>query len=362
MDERVFDFMLPFFSEEYANPGSPHLFGHSIGEAIEEAQLNVARLIGAGKHDFVFTSGATESINLAIKGLRHHSRKHIVTVATEHKAVLEPCRYMEREGFTVNYLKVNRDGTVDRELLKEAITDETCLVSAMLVNNETGVILPIKEMAAMAHARGALFMTDATQAVGKIAVDVRDLNVDLLAFSAHKFYGPKGIGALYISPKIKNQLGIQVHGGGQQRNRRSGTLNMPGIVGLGKACDLAQTEMAGNEKRIRALRDRLEQALLQTDKCFLNGHQQNRIHTTSNICFRGIESERLIPALQNIAVSNGAACSAISFQPSHVLKAMGLSDEEALASIRFSLGNFNTAEEIETTIEKVSGLIKQFRN
>lgn len=361
LDKQVLDAMLPYFTDLYANAGSSHLAGLEIQEAVENAAWQTATLIGAKEEEIIFTSGATESINLAIKGLANETKKHIVTVATEHKAVLETCHYMESIGFEVTYLPVASDGILDINILNELITNKTLIVIIMMTNNETGVIQNIDEISTVIHAKNALFLCDTTQAVGKIPIDVKKLGIDLLALSAHKFYGPKGVGALYISSEAKIKLSPLLNGGNQQRKLRSGTLNVPGIIGLGKAAEIAVLEIDNDHNRIILLRDQLENGLLKIEGSFVNGNTQNRIYNTSNICFPGVNSEQLILALQNIAVSNGASCSSVTSQPSHVLKALGLSDEEALSSIRFSLGRFTTAEEIEETIERVTALIAQLR-
>jgi cysteine desulfurase len=361
LDDRVLSAMLPFFTENYANASSSHLFGLTVNEAVEEAREQVADLIGAKPKEITFTSGATEAINLAIKGLINQPKKHIVTVATEHKAVLDTCHYMEQQGFTVTYLPVKQDGMVDLATLEQAITNETLLVSVMFVNNESGAIQPISLIANLAHAKGALFITDATQAVGKAVIDVKALKIDLLALSAHKFYGPKGVGALYVSADARLKLEPQSHGGGHERKLRSGTHNVPGIIGLGKACEIAAADMVADATHIMQLRNHLENELLKLEDTYINGNIKHRLYTTTNICFRGIQSENLILALQNIAVSNGSACSAVTTEPSYVLKAMGLTDADALASIRFSLGRFTTAREIEATIIKVTELVNKLR-
>ena len=359
LDERVLTAMLPYFTDLYANASSSHIAGLEIHEALENAAWQTANLIGAKEEEIIFTSGATESINLAIKGLANETKKHIVTVATEHKAVLETCRYMESIGFEVTYLPVASDGILNLNLLNEATTIKTLIIIVMTTNNETGVMQNIAKMADIAHAKNALFLCDATQAVGKVSIDVKKLGIDLLALSAHKFYGPKGIGALYISAEAKIKLSPLLNGGNQQRRLRSGTLNVPAIIGLGKASEIAVLEIDNDHNRIILLRDQLENGLLKIEGSFVNGNTQNRIYNTSNICFPGVNSEKLILALQNIAVSNGSSCSSVTSQPSHVLKALGLSDEAALSSIRFSLGRFTTAEEIEETIERVTALIAQ---
>lgn len=361
LDERVLDAMLPYFTHSYANASSGHLAGLTVNEAVENAAWQVANLIGATPEEIIFTSGATESINLAIKGLANQNKKHIVTVITEHKAVLDTCQFMESIGFEVTYLPVDSDGILDLQLLNDSITDQTLMVIVMMVNNEIGVIQDIDRISAIVHSKKTLFMCDATQAVGKMAIDVQKSGIDLLAFSAHKFYGPKGVGALYLSAKAKLKLTPQIHGGGQQRKLRSGTLNVPGIIGLGKASEIAEAEMKTDQERIKKLRDQLEKSLLQIKGSFVNGNTTNRIYNTSNICFPGVNSESLILALQNISVSNGSSCSAVTSDPSHVLKALGLSDENALSSIRFSLGKFTTEGEILVTIERVCALVEQLR-
>lgn len=361
LDDRVLAAMIPYFTEQYANAGSSHLFGLTVNEAVEAAREQVALLIGSQPGEIVFTSGATESVNLAIKGLAKNNRKHIVTVTTEHKAVLDTCAYAEKEGFLVTYLNVDKSGLVSPDALKDVVNQNTMLVCVMLANNETGVLQPIAELAGIAHAAGALFMCDATQAVGKIPVNVNTLGIDLMQFSAHKFYGPKGVGGLFVSSKIRKFLAAEIHGGGQQRNLRSGTLNVSGIIGLGKASEIAHDEMQNDALRMSALRDRLQTGLLKIEGSYVNGNIAARLPNTTNICFPGTNSEQLIIALQDIAVSSGAACSAVTTEPSHVLKAMGLTDYDALSSLRFSLGRFTTAAEIDITIEKVTALVAKMR-
>lgn len=356
VDERVLEAMLPYFTQLYANSTSQHIAGLTVNEAVENAAWQTADLINADAEEIIFTSGATEAINLAIKGLADQDRKHIITITTEHKSVLETCAFMESIGFKISYLPVGQDGRLDLNLLDQSITDNTLAFIGMLSNNETGVIQNVSKIAALLKSKNVLFICDATQAVGKIPVDVKTLGIDLLALSAHKFYGPKGIGALYISAKAKIKLTTQILGGGQQRKLRSGTLNVPGIIGLGKASEIAVNELEGDRKRIAILRDKLENDLLKFEGSFVNGNTKNRIYNTTNICFPGVNSEQLIMALGNISVSNGASCSAVTSEPSHVLKAMGLSDEEALSSIRFSLGRFTTSQEIDIAVERVLAL------
>ncbi|MFV8466423.1 cysteine desulfurase family protein [Flavobacterium sp. LB1P62] len=362
LDKRVLLAMLPYFTEYYANVTSSHLFGLSVGEVVDFARQQVADLIGAKPREITFTSGASEAINLAIKGLIHHNNKHIITALTEHKAVLDTCAYMELCGFEVTYMPVNKDGFINLEALEAAIRIDTLLVCIMLANNETGLLQPIKQISSLAHTKGALFMTDATQAVGKLPIDVSELGIDMMPLSAHKFYGPKGIGALYVSSTAKIKLDSQIHGGGQERKMRSGTLNVPGIIGLGKACEIASLEMQGDNVRITALRNHIEYELLKIEDAFVNGNSEDRrLYNTTNICFPEANSEKLILGLQNIAVSSGSACSAITTEPSYVLKELGLTDADALSSIRFSLGKFTTEEEINIVIKKVTELVATLR-
>jgi len=361
VDERVLNAMLPYFTDLYANSTGTHLAGLTVKEAVENAAWQTADLINADADEIIFTSGATEAINLAIKGLVDQERKHIVTIQTEHKAVLETCRFMESIGFEVTYLSTDADGLLNLQLLEEIITDKTLIFIGMFSNNETGVIQNISAISKILKSENVLFMCDATQAVGKILIDVKTLGIDLLTLSAHKFYGPKGVGALYVSAKAKIKLSPQILGGGQQRKLRSGTLNVPGIIGLGKASEIALNELEKDQNRISLLRDQLEKGLLQFEGSFVNGNTENRMYNTSNICFPGVNSEQLILALGNISVSNGASCSAVTTEPSHVLKAMGLSDELALSSIRFSLGRFTTAEEIDVAVERVLELAEKLR-
>ncbi|MEO7975576.1 cysteine desulfurase family protein [Flavobacterium sp.] len=359
VDKRVLDVMIPYFTEAYANAGSSHLAGLTINEAVENAAWQTAGLIGAKENEITFTSGATEAINLAVKGLSNQNKKHIVTVATEHKAVLNTCEFMKSSGFDITILPVAPDGTLDANLLNETITDKTLVVIIMHTNNETGVIHDIAAISKMTHAKNSVLLCDATQAVGKIPIDVKKLGIDFLALSAHKFHGPKGVGALYVSEDVKSKLIPQIHGGGQQQKLRSGTLNVPGIIGMGKASETAAAEMEINQNRISQLRDQLEKGLLEIKGSFVNGSIKNRIYNTTNICFPGVSSERLILALQHISVSNGSSCSAATSAPSHVLKVMGLSDVNALSSVRFSLSKFNTEAEIEETIMRIRNLVKQ---
>ena len=354
IDPRVLDAMLPFLQDNFANSSSTHHFGQNINEKVKQAREQIAYFINAEPNELIFTSGATEAINIAIKGVAEsysNKGKHIITVSTEHKAVLDTCKDLERKGFEITYLTVKSNGLINLAELEKAIRLDTILVSVMYVNNETGVIQPIKEIAKLAHEKGALFMTDATQVVGKIEIDVNNLGIDLLCFSGHKMYAPKGIGALYV--RYKTKLSPQIHGGGHEQGLRSGTLNVPGIIALAKACEIASEEMDLNKRNISELKDKLETEFLKLPNTSLNGDSENRIYNTINICFKGQDANVLIGRMKNIAVSNGSACSSALVEPSHVLKAMGLSDYEAFASLRFSLGKYNSIEDIETVISKI---------
>lgn len=357
IDPRVLEAMLPFLKDNFANSSSTHHFGQSTNENVKQAREQIADFINAESKELIFTSGATEAINIALKGVAEsysNKGKHIITVSTEHKAVLDTCKNLERKGFEVTYLSVLTNGLIDLAEFQKAIRPDTVLVSVMYVNNETGVIQPIKEIAKLAHEKGTLFMTDATQAVGKIEVDVNDLAIDLLCFSGHKMYAPKGIGALYVRNKTK--LSPQIHGGGHEQGLRSGTLNVPGIIALAKACEIASDEMDLNKRNISELKDKLETEFLKLQNTSLNGDSENRIFNTTNICFKGQDANVLIGRMKNIAVSNGSACSSAVIEPSHVLKAMGLCDGGAFASLRFSLGKYNSIEDIETVISKIKEL------
>jgi len=373
IDKRVLDAMMPFLTNEFANANSTHQFGVKAHEAVKSARVQVAELIEAETHEIVFTSGSTEAINLAIKGVAENYQskgKHIVTVATEHSAVLDTCQYLEIKGFEVTYLTVNSDGLIDLDELKAALRDDTILVSVMLANNETGVIQPIKEIAELSHGVGALFMSDATQAVGKIAVNVDDFGIDLLCLSGHKLYAPKGVGALYVRQRMNRvKIPALLHGGGHEKGLRSGTLNVPGIVALGEACAIAKRELSKNAESIGALRDYLETELLKIDGTSVNGNIAERLFNTSNILFRGADSDAVIMGLSNpetdlplIAVSNGSACTSASIEPSHVLTAMGLDEVAAFSSIRFSIGKFNTKKEMDIVIDAVKNVVSSLRS
>lgn len=371
LDARVLDAMMPFLTDNFANAASTHPFGVGASEAVKIARQQLADLVGCETNELVFASGATEAINLAIKGVCEATppeRRHIVTVQTEHKAVLDVCQHLETRGFSVDYLPVQPDGLLDLAVLKSAVRPDTLLVSVMLANNETGVIQPIRDMAGIAHAAGAVFMTDATQAVGKLPVDVDALGVDLLAFSGHKLYGPKGVGGLFVRQRKlsaglpgKLKLSPVLHGGGHERGLRSGTLNVPGIVGIGAAANLAQQEMSRDANRIGALRDQLETALLRISGTRVNGNRENRLYNTTNIYVANCDSDALIMGLTGIAVSNGSACTAASIDPSHVLLAMGLTDTEAFSCLRFSAGRFSTEADIMTTVSAVAEVVAGLR-
>lgn len=360
VDPRVFKAMLPFLKDNFANPSSTHHFGQKVNIAVEQARVIIAEFINSDPNELIFTSGATEAINLAIKGVAESyssKGKHIITVSTEHKAVLDTCNDLERKGFEVTYLPVKTNGLIDLAQLEQLIRPDTILVSVMYVNNETGVIQPIEEITSITHEKNSLIMTDATQAVGKIDINVAELDIDLMCFSGHKFYAPKGIGGLFFKNTTKKiAITPQIHGGGHESGLRSGTFNVPGIIALGKACEIAKEEMKMNQKNISHLRDYLETKLLQLRNTFLNGDKKRRIFNTSNICFKGHDASVLMGRMKNIAISNGSACSSAVFESSHVLKAMGLNDDDAFASLRFSLGKYNTIEDIHILLNKIKEL------
>ena len=366
MDPRVLEAMIPYFVQKFGNSASRnHAFGWVAEEAVDYAREQVAQLIGANEKEIIFTSGATESDNLALKGVFEMYKEkgnHIITMTTEHKAVLDACKHIEKLGGRVTYLSPKSDGLIDLEELVAAMTQETILVSIMYGNNEIGVIQPIKEIAKIAHQFGALFMTDATQAVGKIPVNVIEDGIDLLALSAHKMYGPKGVGALYVrrkNPRVK--VTAQMDGGGHERGMRSGTLNVPGIVGLGKACELGRLEMQQDAVRLSALRDKLENALTQLEESYVNGNVNHRLPHTANISFKYVEGEGLMMAMKDLAVSSGSACTSASLEPSYVLKSLGLSDDLAHSSIRFGLGRFTTEDEVDRAIEVTRNAVTHLR-
>ena len=368
-DPRVVDTMVPYFFEVHGNAASrSHPYGWKAEEAVDYAREQVANLIGADSKEIIFTSGATEGDNLALKGVfEMYKRKgnHIITLETEHKAVLDSCKKIEKMGGDVTYLSVERDGIVDLAKLEAAITDKTILISIMFANNETGVIQPMKEIGEICAKHGVLFMSDATQAVGKIPVNPKELGIHIMAFTAHKMYGPKGVGAVFVNrknPRVK--LTAQQDGGGHERGMRSGTLNVPGIVGFGKACELAQNEMAQDAERLSKLRDKLEQGFVERlEECYINGNTDNRMPHVTNISFKHVEGEGLMMTFnQNIAVSSGSACTSASLEPSYVLIALGLGDDLAHSSIRFSLGRFTTEEEIDAALDMVSKGVTHMRD
>ncbi len=366
MDPRVLEAMLPYFTEKFGNSASRnHAFGWAAEEGVDYAREQVAQLIGANEKEIIFTSGATEGDNLGIKGvfeMYQDKGNHIITCVTEHKAVLDTCKHLEKLGAQVTYLPVKEDGLLDLALLEAAMTPQTILVCIMYGNNEIGVIQPVKEIAAIAHKHGALFMTDATQTVGKIPVNVDADGIDLMAFTAHKMYGPKGVGALYVrrkNPRVK--VTAQLDGGGHERGMRSGTLNVAGIVGFGKACELCRLEMDKDAKRLSALRDKLQSSLTVLEESYVNGNVANRLPHTANISFKYVEGEGLMMAMKDLAVSSGSACTSASLEPSYVLKSLGLSDDLAHSSIRFGLGRFTTDEEVDFAITQTKHAVNHLR-
>ncbi len=367
MDPRVLEAMLPYFVEKFGNAASRnHSFGWVAEEAVDYAREQVAKLINADPKEIIFTSGATEADNLGIKGVYEmyaSKGNHIITCTTEHKAVLDTCKHIEKIGGQVTYLEVKPDGLIDLAELEAAITDKTILIAIMYGNNEIGVIQPVREISQIARKHGVLFFTDGTQAVGKVPVDVQADGIDLMAFSGHKMYGPKGVGALYVrrkNPRVK--VTAQMDGGGHERGMRSGTLNVPGIVGLGKACELCMNEMAEEAKRLSAMRDRLENALLQIEEAYVNGNREHRLPHTCNISFKYVEGEGLMMGFnKDIALSSGSACTSASLEPSYVLKALGLGDDLAHSSLRFGLGRFTTDEQIDYTIDAITKTVNKLR-
>jgi cysteine desulfurase len=355
----VVDKMVPWLYENYGNPASrSHSFGWAAEEAVEQARADVASLVNADPREIVWTSGATESNNLAIKGAAHfyaERGKHVITVKTEHKAVLDPCRELEREGYEVTYLDVMENGLVDLDALKAAIRPDTILISIMFVNNEIGVIQDVEAIGELCREKGIIFHVDAAQATGKVAIDLQHLKVDLMSFCAHKTYGPKGIGALYIRRKPRIRIESQMHGGGHERGFRSGTLATHQIIGMGESFRLAKLEMATENERIRMLRDRLWQGAQEIEEVYLNGDFERRVPHNLNISFNYVEGESLIMALKELAVSSGSACTSASLEPSYVLRALGRNDELAHSSIRFTLGRFTTEADIDFAV----GLLKQ---
>jgi cysteine desulfurase len=366
VDPRVVEAMLPYFTEVFGNAASrSHSFGWTAEKAVELARDQVGALIGASGKEIVWTSGATESDNLAIKGAAEFNKdrgKHIITVQTEHKAVLDTCKRLEKEGFDVTYLPVEQDGRVNPATLRAAMTDKTILVSIMLANNEIGSVNPIEELGAVVKERGALFHVDAVQGVGKIPFDVNAARVDLASLSAHKMYGPKGVGALYVRRKPRVRITAQLDGGGHERGMRSGTLNVPSIVGFGKAAEICGAEMVSEGKRLLALRERLREGIQsQVTDTFVNGSMEHRLPGNLNISFAYVEGEAMLMGLKDVAVSSGSACTSASLEPSYVLRAVGVEEEMAHTSIRFGLGRFNTEEEVDYVTKLVVGKVNKLR-
>jgi len=367
VDPRVLEAMLPFFNAQFGNAASRnHSFGWEAEKAVENAREQIARLINATAKEIIFTSGATESDNLAIKGVAEMYREkgnHIITMVIEHKAVLDTCKRLEKYGYPVTYLPVSKDGLVDLDELRAAITDKTILISLMYANNEIGVLQSIEEIGKIAKERKVLFHTDATQAVGKIPFDVQKFNVDLASLSAHKMYGPKGVGALYVrrrNPRV--QLAAIVDGGGHERGMRSGTLNVPGIVGFGAACEIAEKEMPAEMERMRGLRDRLKDNFFRRlDEVYINGSMTQRLPNNLNVSFAFVEGESLLMGINDVAVSSGSACTSATLEPSYVLKALGVGEDLAHTSIRFGLGRFNTAEEVDYVADRVIETVMRLR-
>lgn len=366
-DPRVVEAMIPYFTNNFGNAASRnHPFGWQAEEAVDNARQQVARLVGADPKEIIFTSGATEGDNLAIKGVfEMYASKgnHIITCNIEHKAVLDTCKHLEKEGAEITYLKVKDNGIIDLAELEAAIKPTTILIAIMYANNEIGTVMPMKEISAIAKKKGILVFSDATQAIGKIPVDVNKDGIDLMAFTGHKMYGPKGVGALYVrrkNPRVK--VTAQIDGGGHERGMRSGTLNVPGIVGFGKACEICMNEMTEETARVSKLRDKLENALLQIEEAYLNGDKEHRLPHVTNISFKYVEGEGLMMGFnKNIAVSSGSACTSASLEPSYVLKALGLGDDLAHSSLRFGLGRFTTEEQIDYTIEQVTNTVNKLR-
>ena len=365
IDPRVADKMIPYLREQFGNPASrSHMYGWTAEAAVEEARGHVAALINADPREIIWTSGATESNNLAIKGAANFYKtkgKHIITVKTEHKAVLDTVRELERQGFDATYLDPQDNGLVSVEQIAAAVRPDTILISVMMVNNEIGVIQPIKEIAAFCRSKGIIFHCDAAQATGKVKIDLQDLKVDLMTFTAHKTYGPKGIGALYVCRKPRVRIEAQMHGGGHERGLRSGTLPVHQIVGMGEAFRIAKEEMDSEITRIKALRDRLAKGLQEIEETYVNGDMEHRVPHNLNVSFNYVEGESLIMAIKDIAVSSGSACTSASLEPSYVLRALGRSDELAHSSIRFTIGRFTTEEDIDFTIELIKSKVGKLR-
>ncbi len=366
MDPRVIDAVVKCMREDYGNPHSrTHALGWKAEEMVEIARKQVADLIAADPKEIFFTSGATESNNLAIKGVAHfygEKKNHVITISTEHKCVINSVRELEQEGFKVTFLPVQQNGLVDLKVLEAAITEQTCLVSIMTVNNEIGVIQPIKEIGALCHKKGALFHTDAAQAFGKIPLNVDEMNIDLMSISGHKIYGPKGVGAIYIRRKPRVRIKSLISGGGQERGIRSGTLATPLVVGLGVAAEIAKNEMEKDTTHIKKLSDKLYQGVMETTEVYLNGDKEHRFAGNLNFSFAGIEGESMIMAIKDLAVSSGSACTSSSLEPSYVLHSLGVEDELAHTSIRFGIGRFTTEEEIDYAVNLLKTKIQKLRD
>ncbi len=365
VDPRVLDVMLPFLREDYGNPASrSHAYGWKAEEAVETAREHVAALVNCDPKEIVWTSGATESINLAIKGAAHFYKtkgRHLITLKTEHKATLDTCRELEREGFEVTYLDVKEDGLMDWDAFVAAVRPDTILVSVVYVNNEIGVIQDIPRIGEFCRSKGIIFHVDSAQATGKVVIDLEQLKVDLMSFSAHKTYGPKGMGALFVRRKPRVRIEAQIHGGGHERGMRSGTLPTHQIVGMGEAFRLARLEMATENERIRALRDRLLKGLTEMEAVYVNGDMEQRVPHNLNISFNYVEGESLLMGIKDVAVSSGSACTSASLEPSYVLRALGRSDELAHSSIRFSVGRFTTEEDIDFTVALIKEKVAKLR-
>lgn len=364
VDNRVLETMLPYFTENFGNASSDHVFGWDANEAVEFAREHISNLINAKATEITFTSGATEAANLALFGFcKANSSKgnHIISCKTEHKAVLDTLKALEQQGFKVTYLEVDAEGNIDLKELEKAITSETILVSLMLANNETGLLHPMHEIEKIVHAKGAKLMSDITQAVGKIPVDMKELNLDIAIFSSHKLYGPKGVGALYINKKNNIEIDPTVFGGGQEKGMRPGTLNVPGIVGFGKAAEIAKAEMEEESIRISKLRNVFEKKLAELEEVQINSKNSNRLPNTTNISFLNIDGNLILRKLGNLAISRGSACTSNTINPSHVLKAMGLNDELALSSFRISLGKNTNQEHIDFAVEEIKTCVNQLR-
>ena len=367
LDPRVLEAMLPYFTEKFGNAASRnHAFGWAADQAVETARAQIANLVGATADEIVFTSGATESDNLAIKGFAEMNKgkgNHIITAVTEHKAVLDSCKHLEKFGYRITYLPVQKDGLIDLNELSHAMDENTILVTIMAANNEVGVLQPISEIGKICHQHGVIFHTDAAQAVAKVPIDVNNQNIDLLSISAHKIYGPKGVGALYVrrqDPAVR--ISAIIDGGGHEHGMRSGTLNVPGIVGLGQACAIASEELAKEARYLAGLRDRLRDRIMnRVDRVFVNGSMEHRLPGNLNLSFAGVDGESLLTGLADIAVSSGAACTSAKLEPSYVLRALGIDDDLATSSIRFGLGRFNTEAEVDYVADRVVETVQQLR-